>query len=232
MNENKKVISANFKCKHCHKLFTLENRYLKHKCKQMIRIEEFQSPQGQLAFTYYCLWMRCQKRLAPQASAFMSSKSFVTFMNFAKFAQSVSLVKVDKFIKLMVDKDYPPFMWTSDEIYSLYLNYMQHNTSPKEHFAISLETLMSISEKNDIDVADVFELLQPTEIIRLMRIRKLSPWLLLFSKKFKKMLVERASPEQQQIIDNLIQPNIWVDLLAKYSNEKEQIKTYIATIGL
>lgn len=232
MLAQQKQLDSNFICKYCHKSFKVESRYLKHKCQQMIKMEEMQSPAGQTAFHYYSLWMRYQKRNPPQPSAFMASKSFRTFVNFVKFAQNVGLVKIDKFIMLMVEKDFPPFMWHTDSVYSLYLNYLQHNTTPKEHFATSLETLMAVADSRNIDITDVFDVLTPADIIKYLRIRKLSPWLLLFSRKFKIMLSERASPEQQSIIDELIQPTVWIELLPKYPQEREQFKKYISEIGL
>lgn len=198
----------------------------------MVKLEQFKTPIGQTAYDYYGKWMKAQGRTVPKAESFISSKSFSTFINFATFSKNVGLVKVDTFIKLMISKEYPPFMWMSDNVYSLYINYLQFNTSPMEHFKISLETLFKISDANDIDISDVFELLHPGEVIRLMRIRKLSPWLLLFSKKFKIMLAERASPEQQQIINELVQPDVWVELINKNIEVKNKIKQYLIDIDL
>lgn len=227
-----KVVDANFVCKHCHKSFTNENRYIKHKCKTMIKLEQFKSPIGQTAYNYYGMWMKGQNKSIPKAESFMSSKNFNTFINFATFAKNVGLVKVDTFIKLMISRQYPPFMWMSDNVYSLYINYLQYNTTPMEHFKLSLQTLVKISDANDIDISDVFSLLLPGDIIRLIRIRKLSPWLLLFSKKFKQMLVDHATPEQQQIINELIQPDVWVDLINKNIEIKDKIKKYLTDIDL
>lgn len=223
---------ARFTCRYCHKVFVLEHRYLQHQCKQMKREEELKTPIGQAAWHYYQLWMRQLKRMPPPAASFLASKYFRTFINFTKFTKQVDLPKPDKFIWLMVHKQFQPTMWCTDDAYTLYLEFLDRKTSPLDQAKLSIETLLTLSERLDIDVSDVFSHLKPHDIIHALRTRRLSPWLLLFSKKFKKLFNEDASTEQKIIIESIIRPEYWGDKMADHADAVTTIKMLIGELDI
>ena len=223
---------ARFRCKHCHTMFVHEDRYLAHKCKQMKRLEESQSPLGQTAWQMYQTWFRKQKRMPPQPQSFLTSKYYRTFVNFAKFAKAARLPMPDKFIWLMVEKGWPPTLWTNDEVYTTYLEFLDYKTTPLEQMKTSLETLVSYANKHEIDVSDVFQKIEPTEIIHMIRTRQLSPWLLLFSSSFKQMFRQRMTPEQKIILETLIRPDHWVEQFEHHADSVQKIKHYIQEFHL
>lgn len=225
-------MQAKFTCRHCHRVFVLENRYLQHKCKQMKRLEELQSPLGQTAWSYYQKWLKAMKRLPPQPNSFLTSKFFRTFVNFSKFAKAVDLPTIDRFVWLMVEKDYPPTIWTNDEVYTLYLEFLDHKTTPMEQVKLSIETLLNWCDKRELDISEAFEKMYPTDVIHLVRTRRLSPWLLLFSSSFKKMFKERISPEQTIILETLIRPDFWYAKFAEHPEIVVKIKEYIKELNL
>lgn len=221
-----------YRCKYCHHVFVREDRYLAHKCKQMKREEEFKTPLGQTAWQYYQLWLRKQKRMPPQPTSFLTSKFYRTFINFATFAKSVDLPMPEKFIWLMVEKGWPPTLWTNDTVYTQYLEFLDYKTTPLEQVKLSIETLISYTNKHDVDVSEAFDKMLPTEVIHLIRIRRLSPWLLLFCKSFKKMFRERVSVEQKVILETLIRPDHWAEKFAEHGKTIEKIKHYVEELNL
>lgn len=232
MQERRSNIQSRFTCKHCHKVFVLEGRYLTHQCKQMKRDEEFRTPLGQAAWHYYQLWMRAMKRLPPPGPAFLSSKYFRTFINFVKFARRVELPRVEKFIWLMVQKDYSPTMWMNDDVYSIYLEFLDRKTSGIDSATLSIETIIAYSDKHEISLPEVFNHMPIQAIIHLLHVRKLSPWLLLFSKTFKEAFIHRTNPEQKIILENLIRPSYWPDKFAQSPDEVSKIKMLVAEMGI
>lgn len=221
-----------YRCKHCRHVFVREDRYLAHQCKQMKREEEFKTPLGQTAWQYYQLWLRKQKRMASHPTSFLTSKYYRTFMNFATFAKSTDLPSVDKFIWLMVEKQWPPTLWTNDTVYTTYLEFIDYKTTPMEQVKQSIETLMTYANKHEIDISEVFEKMQPTEVIHFVRIRRLSPWLLMFCKTFKKMFRERVSTEQKVILETLIRPEHWAEKFEEHSKSIEKIKHYVDELSI
>jgi len=198
----------------------------------MKRREEIKTPLGQAAWLYYQQWMKFQNKMPPPASTFMESRYYRTFINFAKHVQAIGLPKTDKFIRLMKDKDIPPTIWTNDEVYSLYIEFLDRNTTPIEQAKLSVETLLTIAENNEIDVKDVFEKLTPNDIIHLLRQRRLSPWLLLCSKKFKDLVRNKASDEQRIILETFIRPDHWAERVENSAKDVENIKLLVHELNV
>lgn len=219
-------------CRACHKSFVMEHRFLEHKCKQMIREEEMKSPDGQAAWYYYGLWMRAQKRMPPPATSFMSSKYFRTFVEFVKFIKSVNLPAPDKFIWFMVQKDFTPPMWRSDEVYALYMEYIDRQMPPLEQVGLSIDVLTKRADRADVDISEVFNTFTVNELIHAVRTRQLTPWLLLFSKKFKGILVHTASAEQRIIMENLIRPEYWMGQMEQHAATVPTIKMLVSEMGI
>jgi hypothetical protein len=193
---------------------------------------ELKTPLGQSAWHYYQLWMRQQKRMPPPANTFLTSKLFRTFINFAKFTQRVTLPRPEKFIQLMCLRKFSPILWTSDEVYVIYLEYLDRNLDPMEQAKISIGTLLSYADKHNIDVAEVFNKIPPNELIHMLRLRQVSPWLLINSKQFGNFYANKTSPEQRVILESIIQPSYWYDRKEKFPAEVIDITRYVEALGL
>lgn len=212
---------AQFTCQYCHKVFVLEQRFMHHVCKPMMRERDIQSPDGQAAFIYYMLWFRALNRGTPSHAAFGASKLFNAFIEFVRFARSVSLPAPEKFIWLMVQKTFQPSMWRGDEVYAIYMEYLDRQIPPLDQISMSFKVIASKAAFNDIDLSEVFSLYTTNELIHMVRTRQLSPWMLLFSKKFRG-LMDTMSTEQRLVMENLIRPNYWA---AQFQDHKAQLTT-------
>lgn len=218
-------------CRSCHKNFVRERAYMDHECTRMKKEKELKSVNGQTAWYYYQKWMMEKKRMPPSAEAFMDSKLFRTFMNFTAFVKKTNLPLPNKFIWFMVKKEYPPTMWMTDEVYSQYLSFIDLKMPPVEQAKSSINTILDYADALDIDPSEVFNNLNPNELIHLVRIRKLSPWLLIFSGQFKKLFAS-FNEEQQSILETLIKPETWDDKMSKNKVEIETIKKYVMELGI
>lgn len=232
MPMRRETVQARFTCKYCHRTFVSEDKYLAHECKQMKRDAELKSPQGQAALGYYQTWMRQLKRLPPPAQSFATSKYFRTFMNFTKFVKDVDLPMPDKFIWYMVQKTFSPTMWMNDEVYSMYLEFLDRKIPPLEQVKLSVNTLLNYSDRRNFDVSDFFDHVEAYEVMHMIRVRKLSPWLLLTSSKFKQFYVNRANEEQRMIIESLIRPSYWADKFDENPDAVGQVKQIVAELGI
>lgn len=232
MPMRRETVQARFTCKYCHRTFVSEDKYLAHECKQMKRDAELKSPQGQAALGYYQTWMRQMKRLPPPAQSFMTSKYFRTFMNFVKFVKAVDLPMPDKFIWYAVQKQFSPTMWMDDEVYTLYVEYLDRKVSPLEQARMSAETLLNYSDKRNFDVAEFFDHVEPYELMHMIRVRKVSPWVLLTSKKFKHFFVERVNTEQQMILESMIRPSYWADKFEEDPDAVDKVRQIVGALGI
>lgn len=225
-------IEARFTCRACHRVFVLEDRFLAHNCKQMQREAELKSPTGQTAWHYYQLWLRAQKRMPPPAASFLSSKYFRTFINFVEFSRRVELPNVQKFIWLMVNKGFSPTMWTNNEVYTIYLEFCDRKVPPIEQATLSIDTLLKYTAEHGIELHEVFDKINIQDIIHLLHVRKLSPWLLLVSKSFRNAYINRTTDEQKIILESMIRPSYWPEKMAQHPEDVAKIKLMVNEMGI
>lgn len=221
-----------FNCQFCHSKFKTEDRYLKHRCKQMERDEEFRTLIGQSAWQYYQLWMKTYHRMVPSSESFLKSKYYRSFVKFSKQVKRLHIPDVKVFIELMKDKDINPTIWTNDQVYGLYLEYLDRRATPVKQAEITIKTLFSVADAAECEVDQVFSYIQPNEMIQLFRERRVSPWLLLFSSKFKSMLQNDTTTEQRIIIESIIRPQYWSGKFADRPKDVELMKKYVKELNI
>lgn len=200
---------APYECHFCHKRFKFEDRFIKHKCKAMIRDENLRTPIGQAAWQFYQDWMRIQRKRVPNEKSFLKSNYYEAFNRFAAHIKKLNLPNPQTFMKLMVDKEFPPYMWTRDEVYALYMEHLDRAAPPAEHAQITTDTILRLTEILGCEPGEIFSQLNANEVIELIKERKLSPWILLRSGKFKLFFRDRTSPEQKIVLQSLIRPHYW-----------------------
>lgn len=224
-------IPSSFECKFCYKHFVRESSYLKHKCKQMQRKEEIQTPIGQAAWSLYQDWMTAYHRMAPSPDIFLTSKYYSSFIRFAKYVKELNIPGVDLFLSLMKERDISPTIWTHDDVYALYLEYLDRQVSPIKQAEITINTLFKLSDKCQCDIAEVFNKNHPNETLQLIRARQLSPWLLMHSVAFKKLMI-RCSPETRSLFEALIRPQYWKYKFDKNPEIGKIMKKYADEMGI
>lgn len=198
-----------FQCKACKKPYIREVYLLKHKCEKMRREEEIRTAIGRQAWELYRLWMHRSGRRILTIDSFLASALYSCFIRFAKYVKEIGLAHPDKFVELMVKQDYMPSMWLSREVYTLYIEEYDQTVNPGDQVADSVHTIDNFCEDKNILTSEFFGTVSPAEIIHLLRKKKLSPWLILRSKKFVAMFNEKFTPEQKAIASSFLNVVAW-----------------------
>lgn len=220
-----------FQCKFCGQSFVHEDRFLKHKCEQMRRSEEFQTPIGQAAWIFYQKWLRAYRRQVPRSDAFLHSKFYKPLVRFAKFAKKVNLPDIDNFIWLMKEKDMSPVLWTNDQVYAMYLEFLDRQADPYNRANLTIKAFFDIADAAECDVSEVFDVITSSELIQMLRERRLSPWILLRSRRFKQFLTH-ASSEEITIIQAIIRPSFWTEKFKQHPAVVSDMDKYIKELNL
>ena len=198
----------------------------------MIRREGLESPLGQAAWIHYQTWMRAGHKLVPSVKSFLHSKFFNAFMKFAKFAKEVRVPDPDLYIRYMIALDAPPAMWTCDPIYVAFIEHMDKKIPAIKNARITIETLFNTAEDMNCGVNEVFNNIDPNDLIQLLRQRKLSPWLLLRSKKFLTFLRARTNQDQRIVLETIIRPKVWAEKLKNNIEDVKAIDKFVEALDL
>lgn len=175
---------ATWHCKFCLRDYQTETGFMKHHCPEHERLEELKSPRGQTAYALYSEWMRLQRRSVPPAETFMVSKQYNYFLKFVDWADKTAIPNAMQFVKLMVQHDVQPLLWSRSTTYSLYLGWYDEVYPPEQQFIETLDELRAMAVDHGVPLSGIYENLGASEISRLVRRRKLSPWLLIVSPRF------------------------------------------------
>lgn len=173
-----------WRCEFCTRDFMTELGFMKHHCRERDRIEQLKSPLGQAAYAAYGEWMRQQRRSVPPAETFMSSKQYNNFIKFAEWAEKTAIPNTSSFIKLMVDSGTQPVLWCRSSTYELYIQHFDTVFPPEQQFVESLEQLKLMAIDHGCELSELFQVLGAFELAKLVRRRKISPWILVVSQKF------------------------------------------------
>lgn len=219
-----------FRCEFCGRVYQREEAFLRHKCDQMERARIFETPIGQSAYFIYQKWWSLRKRIPPGADKFKDSTQFHAMVNFAEFAKRTKL-NVDVYLSVVVRHQLPPEHWLRDDVYVKYLEYIDKTMTGAEQIKMSVDYILKLAEALDCDTGDIFQYLEATEIMQLVRDRKLSPWILLHSKQFKFWLIKQDSDTQLRLQD-LIRPVYWKLRFEKEPSTVDQAKKIAKAMGI
>lgn len=209
-----------WKCQYCGKVLANETYYMKHFCKEKVRSEELATPIGQAAYMIYCDWMKAYKRKAPSIDTFGTSRFYSSFIEFAKHVKKLNIGDPSKFVEIMCNKDISPALWRRDQCYSMYLEWIDKKQDPLEQVKGSIMTLLDISEKESVNLPDIFIHIGVRRLAELIRLRKLSPWFLFCSRKFSEYLKAIAKEESMEL-SAIINPAYWT---TKLQDNRELVK--------
>lgn len=116
------ILSKLILCEYCHKTFKTEQSLISHICKIQEKYELGKTREGLLARQVYSYWLRKQKRKVPEYDAFIRSKLFTYFYNFACFYYMNVEQNWEPYIDVMIEKKISPNNWTNEHIIQLYIN--------------------------------------------------------------------------------------------------------------
>ena len=81
-------------------------------------------------------------------------------------------------------------------------------------------------------MSDVFEYLDPNDVILMLHRRQISPWILLHSKKFREFLINKTTDQEKIILESIIRPDYWAGKKKQFPEVVAQMKKYVHELDL
>lgn len=210
-----------FECEYCGKRFAKQQTADRHSCDKMKKYKLCKTKRGATAFSDYNAWMAALGRRATTLDTFVDSKYFNTLVEFQKFAGEKGIPDKKLYIRYMASKQLLPNLWRDERVYQAFIAYFDEDVPPIRKVKISLSTIFTLSGIIGCKEKDVFKHLLPSEIARLICERRLSPWLLLLSKRFMHYLHMLTDQNHYIMINSLIDANQW---RSTFRNNKETVE--------
>lgn len=220
-------------CKYCRYEFKFKKGFDNHQCEQMKRLEFLETPRGKAAYHYYKEWLKESRGMVNVTSdTFLHSKYFGAFVRFINFSNRMMLPSRPAFIKYMVSLNLLPVHWCNDDVYINYIENLDKTYTPLMQAEETVKTLQELANGFECKPVEVFDNLEVGDCIKLLKARRLSPWVLLFSKKFHEFLAVRLSKEQRLLLQASIDPTMWRQKFKNRPLDVEKMKTIVKELGL
>ncbi len=200
-----------FTCPLCHTEYQTKRGIDNHTCKEQQRIDKLQSTIGMTSYRLFIMWreLKYKKKCSVDKEQFSHSKYFKIFYDIVVKLKYLEIDNHKEFIQYMVAISMEPVMWTDTRIYNLYYNHID-SLSPEEQCNRGIETLLELAEYVNCDASEIFDKLSTGDIIHLIKKRKLSPWVLFGSDKFKNKYAE-YNPEIRKNFNKNIKLQFWIE---------------------
>lgn len=204
---------------------------MKHECTAMLRSREIQTIVGQQGYKMYCNWLEKQRKKAPVVETFMSSAYYSSFIKFANWTRETGIPDTFKYIELMVEAKIAPALWRRGEAYQIFIEWADRKSDPYEQVNNSIETILALSEGLEIPTGEVFGQFSSGEISELIQQRRLSPWLLFCSIKFREWTGSLHEGERVELMKN-IGISYWSGKLEKSPEVVKNVREIAIALGI
>lgn len=221
-----------FECTYCLKKYTSEPHFKKHECKEMRVHKLLNSPLGLAAYDCYCTWRKANGYAEISKERFGESKLLTSFVKFIKFANRVALPHRERFIKYMVELTVHPKDWTNNMIYEHYLEKFDVLVPPREQADQTVQTFYELSSIFNCTLPEVYDHMEPDTLTRLVQARKLSPWILMFSRGFHLYMRHSMTREQRALLETHVDAKQWKDKFEKYPKLSKFMRDKVADMGI
>lgn len=221
------MIPIYHQCDFCNKTFVNEKNLEKHTCDFKERYEFItEKSVGQSMYALYIFWLNSNGKSTRYVDehTFIHSSHYKAFKRFMDFCKKKSVPNRKTYVKICNMYNLAPRDWTLEKTYELFLEIYDELIPINKQIDISLETLYTISDALEINICDVFKELEPSDISKLIKSRKISPWLFLNSERFKDFLINHADADTRNHIQQSTNPTKWKKIFE--NNHKKRNKIY------
>lgn len=226
------IVPDGFTCSYCGHVFKRERNFEKHQCSEMIRSQQLKSAAGVTAFNCYCKWLQYTKKKAViNKQTFGTSRYFAAFFKFVEWKRQVKIPDVDQFIRLMARYQYDPYMWTHDQVYSRYIEFIDRTSTVDDHILTTYKTIQQVAKAAEVEKADIFSVLELHMVMDYVRARKLSPWVLIKMKSFT-TFYSNLNESQRLALMDVIRPKFWGEIIASKPEDTQLIVDFLKRVGL
>lgn len=220
-------------CKYCKKSFTRESTLASHMCPKKKRMTEQNTLSSRLGFRVYQMFYQMTTRAhkAKTFDDFINSSLYTAFVKFGRYLGHRDAVNAEKFAEYIIRNGMEMKEWSKDYVYDAYLQDLMKKETVEKALERSIVAMQEWAEENNTAFNKFFLEVSPGEATHIIRSGRMSPWVLYLAPSAS-TLMSQLSPEQGQLIGNIIDPNIWKARFTSRPSDVEFVYTVLDEAGL
>ena len=226
------TMPTTYPCKYCNKEFKRENSLAVHLCEKKKRWQAKVEKGPRIGFNAYLkFYQYTQNSTKPKTQMeFIKSPYYKAFVKFGRYCADINAINVDRFIEFVIKKNKKLDYWTSDALYTEYLNVLLVTENPIDTLTRAIKHSMKWAEQNAADSKDMLRHGNANANCYAISNGHVSPWVL-YNCNSGIAFLETLSRDQTEIIWDFIDPSVWSGKFADYPTDVKYIKEMLAQAG-
>ena len=156
---------------------------------------------------------------------FIDSRYYTSFIKFARRLMDLRPIDQDRFVDYVFRNGYKERDWCKDKVYESYIVDLLLKEPADRGLERSIKTMEIWAEKYEKPLTEFFICVAPSEATHLIKMGKISPWVLYLSESGG-ILLESLSDEQVNILEPIINIKAW---FAKFERQADD-KTFVQEV--
>lgn len=221
------------KCKFCNKEFRKESTLVNHMCEKKHRWLQKDDKLNQMAFHAWIKFIEynTKRKKKPTYEEFMNSKLFIGFIKYARHLRKLNAIDSNDYTDFLIKHGVKLQDWTKDFPYETYMRQTLAKETPERALERGLYLMEEWAISNNKEITDFFFDINTGQAVYWITTGKISPWLI-FCASTSDKLFERFTPEQLQIVEEVIDSARWKLKIQKFDNEFRHISKVLKEVGV
>lgn len=232
------MIPIYHQCDYCQKTFVSEKNLKGHQeksCEFKSRYDHIvNTTVGMAMYDLYCYWLRSNGKSTKYVdrNTFIHSIHYKAFGRFLEFSKKKSIPNKKVYIKVCNGFNLSPRDWSNENVYAEFIEIYDEYIPINQQIEGSLNTIFSLADALEIEPSDIFVELDASDVSKLIKSRKISPWFFLNSQKFREFLVNNASASDREHINKSTNPEKWKKIFEQKPKKRKKVCDMIKQLGL
>jgi len=221
-----------YTCKYCNKTFKRESSLAVHLCEKKKRWQSKDEKGVRVGFNAYLKFYEYTQHSTKKKSFmdFIKSPYYNAFVKFGRYCISINAINISYFVEYVISQNKKLDYWTSDRLYSDYLNKLLVTENPLDALTRGIKYSIKWAEKNNVDSKDFLRHGNSNVICYAITTGQVSAWLI-YNCDSGTNFLENLNSDQTQLIWDFINPEVWGNKFRNNQPDSKYIKEMLSQAG-
>lgn len=219
-------------CKYCDKKFKRENSLAVHLCEKKKRWQSRKEKGVRIGFNAYLKFYEFTQHSTKQKTQmdFIKSPYYKAFVKFGRYCVNINAINIPRFTTYVIEQNKKLDYWTSDKLYSEYLDKLLVTENPLDALTRAIEYSIKWASENDVDSKDLLRHGNTNTVCYAISTGQISAWIL-YNCDSGNVFLENLNKDQVHLIWDYINPEKWGQISKNNPKDSEYIRHMLGQLG-
>jgi hypothetical protein len=224
---------SKLECPYCNRRFSKPSTLSVHLCSKKQRHLEINSTASRYAFQAFNRFFQITQytKRSKTETEFISSPFYIEFYKFGNHVAGLEVIQPTLFIDFIIRKNIKLKEWTYLQWYYEFVDNIVKTEASDAAIERSLSEIDKWCQHNKVEFIDFFSAISIDEAVDLIRLGKISPWMLYLSNTSSN-LMNRFPQSYSASMSSIINPKVWTAKFTENADEMTNISDALNAAGI